>query len=145
MKAVLALLALGALGAVDPDQGQAPERDDPRGRMAATALLQGERSPEDQMQILRTAESEALKYGLKPGGPERFAAVSGTSWVNLGPTTADFEYNGATYHKIDSGRARKIIVDPRDANVVYFATSGGGVWKTYDALTAVTSTTGPHW
>jgi hypothetical protein len=73
------------------------------------------------------------------------AAVAGSAWVNIGPTTADFENNGGYYFKIDSGRARKIIVDPTDANIVYFATSGGGVWKTRNALATVGATSGPSW
>ena len=34
-----------------------------------------------------------------------------------------------------------IVVDPRDANVVYLATSGGGVWKTFNFL----ASGGPTW
>jgi hypothetical protein len=140
MRASILALALAALGA----RAEAPERDDPRGRIESQQIVDGLRTPEEQLAILRAAESEARKYGMRPG-IERFAAVAGTAWVNVGPSTADFEYNGAVYHKVDSGRARRIIVDPRNANVVYFATSGGGVWKTFDALTAIDATHGPHW
>jgi len=105
--------------------------------MAATQLLTGERTPEQQLAILRAAEGEAVRYGLRQtpfAAP--LAAVAGASWVNIGPSTADYEFNGGLYSKVDSGRARRILVDPRDANIVYLATSGGGVWKTYDALAA---------
>jgi hypothetical protein len=61
--------------------------------------------------------------------------VSAQPWVNVGPTTALFEYNGNNFAKFDSGRPNKILVDPRDANVVYVATAMGGLWKSYDFLT----------
>jgi hypothetical protein len=140
MRRTVLALTLAALGA----RAEAPERDDPRGRIEALERENGPRTPEQQLRILRAAEFEALRYGMRPG-IDRFAAVSGTAWVNIGPATADFEKNGVTYLKVDSGRARKILVDPRNANVVYVATSGGGVWKTYDALTTLSATAGPHW
>jgi hypothetical protein len=122
------------------------DADDPIGRMRSErALDDGVRTPEIQKQILDAAASEALRYGIGRSGRTTSAAVAGSAWVNIGPTTADFEYNGRYYFKVDSGRARKIIVDPTDANIVYFATSGGGVWKTRNALAAVTATSGPSW
>src|SRR5437867_3827453 len=66
-------------------------------------------------------------------------AVSGTEWVSLGPTDAPKEYNYFEIASVDSGRPNNIVVDPRDPNVVYVAVSGGGVWKTYDFLSAVPS------
>jgi hypothetical protein len=71
-----------------------------------------------------------------------FAPVSGNTWVSLGPTDAVSEYNGVSYAQVDSGRATGIAVDPRDANVVYLATAGGGVWKAWDF---VASTPNPTW
>jgi hypothetical protein len=68
-------------------------------------------------------------------------SVPATSWVSLGPTDAPKEFNYFTIDGVDSGRPTAIVVDPRDANVVYVATSGGGVWKTYNFL----ATTGPTW
>ena len=139
MLLVFAVLALSARAEERPDA------DDPIGRMRAERAGDiGVRTPEIQQRILDEAQGEKLRYGIG-GGVRMAAAVAGSAWVNIGPTTADLEVNGGTYYKVDSGRARKIIVDPGDANIVYFATSGGGVWKTRDALTAVTSTGGPHW
>jgi hypothetical protein len=140
-KTLLLIAALSfAAGAEEHDT------DDPIGRMRSRdALDDGVRTPEIQKQILDAAASEALRYGIGRSGRITSAAVAGSAWVNIGPTTADFENNGGTYYKVDSGRARKIIVDPTDANIVYFATSGGGVWKTRNALTAVSATTGPSW
>ena len=122
----------------------AVERDDPRGRAEAMERLSGPRSAEAQLGILRAAESEARRSGAR-GGPLQASRVPGRAWISLGPTGASYEVNGGTYYKVDSGRARGIVVDPRDPNVVYLATSGGGVWKTFDALTPITDTAGPRW
>ena len=131
---IVAIALTAALAAAEP------EMDDPRGRLEARIAEDGVRPIEVQLRILDAARSEALRYSaLAP------ARVAGSAWVNIGPATADFEQNGVTFFKVDSGRARKILVDPRDANVVYLATSGGGVWKTYDALAPISATSGPHW
>jgi photosystem II stability/assembly factor-like uncharacterized protein len=74
------------------------------------------------------------------GGAQPNVAVTGQSWVNLGPTDARIQKNGSVYNGIDSGRAATIRVDPRDKDVVYLATSWGGVWKTYNF-----SATQPQW
>jgi len=68
-------------------------------------------------------------------------SVPATSWVSLGPTDAPKEFNYFTIDAVDSGRPNQIVVDPRDENVVYVATSGGGVWKTYNFLDSA----GPTW
>lgn len=122
-----------------------PDTDDPVGRMRAErAADSGVRTAEMQEAILREAESELLRTRGAQAGRNQLR-VAGSSWVNIGPVTADYENNGSTYYKVDSGRARRILVDPRDANVVYLATSGGGVWKTRDALAPITASSGPHW
>lgn len=58
-------------------------------------------------------------------------AVPGTSWVSLGPTDGNDQLTERVSQTI-SGRINRIAVDPRDPGVVYLATSGGGVWKTFD-------------
>src|SRR5215831_628442 len=91
-----------------------PVRDDPRARLEARIADEGLRSAETQLEILRAAEGEAQKYGLRGGsGILRSAVVAGSAWVNIGPNNANFQDNGGVYHKVDSGRARRIIVDPR--------------------------------
>ena len=70
-------------------------------------------------------------------------SVMASTWVSLGPTNAFNEFNGVDIAGVDSGRLNAIVVDPRDANVVYVAASGGGVWKTFNFLT--TQPTGPTW
>jgi len=65
------------------------------------------------------------------------AAVTGTTWTNLGPTRASFIKNGSsTLNKTDSGRVVEIVPDPTNAEILYVAMSGGGVWKTTNALSA---------
>ncbi|HEY8231736.1 MAG TPA: hypothetical protein VIJ10_03640, partial [Vicinamibacteria bacterium] len=55
----------------------------------------------------------------------------GPRWVSIGPTGADYEQNGSFTGKVrDSGRARTILPHPWDKDVVYFLTSGGGLWRT---------------
>ncbi|HEY0985655.1 MAG TPA: hypothetical protein VGD80_01335, partial [Kofleriaceae bacterium] len=68
-------------------------------------------------------------------------SVPATTWVSLGPTGAIDEFNGFDIPGVDSGRLNTIVVDPRDPNVVYVASSGGGVWKTFNFLAA----SGPSW
>ncbi|MBS2023502.1 MAG: hypothetical protein JST92_13930, partial [Deltaproteobacteria bacterium] len=125
------------------------ERDNPNARRAARALLHEVRTPEEQLHILEVAAQEARKYGIGQHTSAReslqAAAVGGQVWVNLGPDQAAFENNGITYNEMDSGRLRSIVPHPLDPNILYVATSGGGVWKTYDATTPVTTQSGPHW
>jgi len=143
----LLLFALGT-GAVRADE---PTGDDPLGRKRALEAMLGERSPEASLAIFREARREARRWDLR--GPldrtgKKFktgAAILGSAWVNLGPSTADFEKNGTTYNKVDSGRMRTILVDPRDANIVYAANAGGGVWKTFNARQAITPQTFVSW
>ena len=45
--------------------------------------------------------------------------VSGSTWQNLGPTNF-------------AGRVSALAVDPKNPNVIYRGTAGGGVWKTTD-------------
>lgn len=82
----------------------------------------------------RVAREESRKLAVK-----HFTAlpsVPSTTWVSLGPTDAPEEFNFYTIASVDSGRPNNIVVDPRDANVVYMAVSGGGVWKSFDFLSA---------
>src|SRR4051812_8447132 len=63
------------------------------------------------------------------------APVSGSTWVNIGPTKADVLKNGSTsLVKTDAGRPVAIVPHPTDANTIYVAMAGGGVWKTTNAL-----------
>jgi hypothetical protein len=72
---------------------------------------------------------------------ESAASVPATAWVSLGPTGALSEFNNVDIAGVDSGRVNAIVVDPREPNIVYLASSGGGVWKTFNFLSA----SGPTW
>ena len=75
-------------------------------------------------------------------GTASTSAVGGTTWTNLGPNRASYIKNGSyTLNKTDSGRVVEIVPDPTNADVLYVAMSGGGVWKTTNAL----SGTQPTW
>ncbi|MCU1384505.1 MAG: hypothetical protein JWL71_3202, partial [Acidobacteria bacterium] len=113
---------------------QEVEADDPLLRRLYTEYYYGTFGPDVSEQIFRAAQREVGRQ------PRNTAAVSGQSWVNLGPTDARIQINGGPYNGIDSGRAATIRVDPRDSNVVYLATASGGVWKSYDFASAQ-----PHW
>ena len=74
------------------------------------------------------------------------AAATGTTWVNIGPSKANYLQNGSyTLNKTDSGRVNSVIVDPNNNAVIYQAFSGGGVWKSTDGgvtWTPITETLG---
>src|SRR5689334_8930755 len=77
-------------------------------------------------------QAESAKVQARESA-RRFAAlpsVPATTWVPLGPTDAIHQFNAVLYNGVDSGRPSSILMDPRDANVVYVSVSGGGVWKT---------------
>jgi hypothetical protein len=55
----------------------------------------------------------------------------GPKWVNIGPESSSYEQNGSfTGHESDSGRARTVLPHPTNPDIVYFLTSGGGLWRT---------------
>ena len=70
------------------------------------------------------AMKEGKNHTFKKNAP-------GPKWVNIGPTDAKFEQNGSFTGKVrDAGRARTILPHPTDENIVYFLSSGGGLWRT---------------
>src|SRR5207302_3552630 len=83
--------------------------------------------PEELALRDRVGREESAKIEQRQRARTAAAAlpsVPATTWVNLGPTDAPQETN---YHRIagvDSGRPNAIVVDPRDATVVYVAASG---------------------
>jgi len=140
---LLLIAALVATPALARERADEPVRDDPRARAAARLWYYGERTAEEGFHILNAAQAErsrprALSTAL--------ARVPSAAWVNLGPTNAAFQKNGSTYTKVDSGRIRRVLVHPTDPNIVYAATSGGGVWKTFEALAPTDAfSPGPKW
>jgi photosystem II stability/assembly factor-like uncharacterized protein len=111
--------------------------DDAFARWMAHKAHWGIPTAEDSAVLLDEARAEAQRWPhLMPRAPgqggDKSLGRNAQSWVNLGPTDARFQFNGRPFLEVDSGRISGIAVDPRDQNVAYLSTSGGGVWKTYD-------------
>ncbi len=53
------------------------------------------------------------------------------SWIPLGPTPMQSDF----YAEV-SGRVSSLVVDPTNANIVYSAAAGGGLWKSTDGGTS---------
>ena len=105
----------------DPDaRDNGAEQDDPKSRLLWQRQAWGLVTP--------TFRANALKEGKKHSDKKN---APGPKWVSLGPTGADYEQNVSfTGHVRDSGRARTILPHPTNPDVVYFLTSGGGLWRT---------------
>jgi photosystem II stability/assembly factor-like uncharacterized protein len=125
-----------------PDRIRGVDHDDPRARREAMREWRGEPDADARWRILQEALKERDHYGAWQSGlVQPLAPVTGSTFINVGPTRADLEqalvfYNGAyhaiPYTAIDSGRARQIITHPSNPNILFMATSGGGVWKSFD-------------
>lgn len=101
-------------------------------------------SPEYQRFMLEAAQRERQRHGrLLPGSdtsdtvidPKSSAKVTvNGNWTNIGPTAANYAQNGGTTLNgiSDAGRVRSIITDPNNAQTIYVAFAGGGVWKSTD-------------
>jgi len=65
--------------------------------------------------------------------------AQGPKWVSIGPSDARYAQNGSFTGLItDSGRARAILPHPTNPDVVYFLSSGGGLWRTNNWQSAST-------
>lgn len=131
--------ALSAAASAAPEERQ---RDDPAARARAMLELRGAQDPAGRWRLLQEAREQRDRYGLgaAPGGRQRLlngSRVQGGTFVNIGPASAGYQFNGAKYSETDSGRARQILPHPTDPGILYLSTAGGGVWKTWDA--------GAHW
>ena len=105
--------------AKEAEEGEA-EQDNPTDRL----IWQREAWGVVSASFRALALSEGKLHSAKKNAP-------GPKWVNIGPTGADYEQNGSfTGHVRDSGRARTILPHPTNADVLYFLTSGGGLWRT---------------
>jgi hypothetical protein len=63
--------------------------------------------------------------------PSTSIPLSSTSWTDIGPAPIQ---NGQVPGSTPvSGRVTGLAADPSNANILYAATAGGGVWKTTDA------------
>ena len=112
----LAIIASGAAWA-DPSRERDGERE----------------SPPERISIERLEELAAQAAHQTPlGSIARHAALGTTTtltWAPLGPAPIADDYWSMGQA---SGRVSAMVVDPRDANVVYLAAAQGGVWKTTD-------------
>jgi len=130
-RCALALLGLSLLAALPSRAGV--ERDDPAERLRAWRELHPAPSPEAKWRILQEALKERDRYSGTSRVVRAAAAVpQGSVFFSLGPTWANFQYNGGRYSEADSGRVRQIIPHPANPKILYLSASGGGVWKTYD-------------
>jgi hypothetical protein len=129
---------------VSPSHRRIADRADKEGRRVEPGVHRA--GPAELAVRNRVAQEESAKLdklarlraqGLAPLAP----SVPATAWVSLGPSDAFNEFNSINIPGVDSGRPNTILVDPRDPNIVYMAGSGGGVWKTFNFLSA----TGPTW
>jgi hypothetical protein len=53
-------------------------------------------------------------------------------WEPIGPAPfiTNLEPDQLPIHERYSGRIQAIVSDPRDANIIYIGTTGGGIWRT---------------
>jgi len=104
-----------------PDQGDpGAEKDDPVARRQWQMRAFGVADAAFRSNLLTLGKDHSDKKNAR-----------GPKWVNIGPTGAEYEQNGAfTGHVRDSGRARTILPHPTNPDIVYFLSSGGGLWRT---------------
>ncbi len=91
--------------------------------------------PPDEL-VRRALDSpDQMGVGESTRFPLSAAQLPALQWAFQGPRPVLEEYWSGTQDA--SGRVTALLVDPRDANVVYAAAAQGGVWKTTDG--------GAHW
>ncbi len=88
----------------------------------------------------RAREEQARWARTLPGAEGDPSAIpaAGASWTNLGPRKSTFSvYSGSapTFPDVDAGRLAMvgILTHPTNPQILYQATSGGGLWKTTNA------------
>ena len=88
----------------------------------------------------RAKEEMEIWAHTMPGYRGDLQAIPGTgaAWINLGPKKSTFSvYSGAapTFPDVDAGRLSVvgILTHPTNPQILYLATSGGGLWKTTNA------------
>jgi hypothetical protein len=109
--------------------GKGEVEDAPRAHMEWQRRARGIPSTEFQQHLLGLRESRSTDTA----GPAVTASTtSGSEWVAIGRTGADYEQNGFSGLVRDSRRARTVLPHPTDANTLYFLTSGGRLWVTHN-------------
>ncbi len=101
-------------------RGRAPEPDKPTLRKEWQRQAWGLVTPTFRANVL----NEARKHN-------NIKNARGPKWVSIGPWGQEFGQNGSFSGRfIDSGRGRGILAHPTNPDIVYFLTSGGGLWRT---------------
>jgi len=158
------MLATALAVTLAPVSAFAEDKDDPNGRREAMDQWYNESygkkfgknkkgywTPAFRKHMNEAAAQERAKYASQLPGtataitsvtdPTATAAATGTTWVNIGPTKADYLQNGSySLNKTDAGRVRNIIPVP-GTTTLYAAFSGGGVWKSLNSGTTWTPIT----
>ena len=102
-----------------------PLRTDPRQRLAAEQAYLG--APDSNSAhaaiALGVAERSRRSTAIGPLAPT-------PTWMTVGPMDARFQWNGATYAAVDSGRIDTVRVLAGNSDAVYVGASMGGIWKT---------------
>jgi|GEM_PF-1074824 len=132
------------------------DQDDPKLRLEWEKKAWGEANAAFSRHVARETRIHNQRMGKKKHGADATlqlpgdSAPAGTSpsspsgsapaWIPIGPTSGDMDQNGSfTGLFVDSGRARAILPHPTDPNIVYFLTSGGGLWKTTNFMSSNTT------
>lgn len=117
---------------------EGPDRADLR-RDAARVWFGGDPGPEelDARNALAARELETWAHQI-PGAPVGSRALplpAGTAtWRSLGPRTQNSNGGyGTDGVDVDSGRPTAILTHPTNAQIIYLATSGGGIFKCTNA------------
>jgi photosystem II stability/assembly factor-like uncharacterized protein len=119
----------------DPEARYREQRND-ESQLTDAALLNRLRVArrERDLGAPRTAAAQTIQpmqsLAAQPASAAATASVVGSSWINLGPDDADMAQDGPG--PVDSGRLRSIVPHPGNPDILFIATAGGGVWKTYD-------------
>lgn len=99
----------------------------PRSRRSGHPRRTSPAAPGRRRSVLEFLEDRTLLSNTIP--------LSSTSWTSIGPTgitnTTPFGGQQGTGGPV-SGRITGVAADPKDANTIYVATAGGGVWRTSD-------------
>lgn len=113
-------VALEPEGEAEDGKGEGVERDNPTARLQWQREAWGAVTADFRQRAIALGKDHAFKKNMY-----------GPRWVSIGPTGADYEQNGSFTGLVrDSGRARTVLPHPTNPDIVYFLTSGGGLWRT---------------
>lgn len=108
-----------------------------QGRPVTASLLDRKARLAEREAAIERSRRDAFAPS-REAGLEAAAAPALMQWVNLGPQTARWGGNAEGQNYV-SGRIRTVLPHPTNANILYVATAGGGVFKCGNAALASTS------